>query len=133
MKTNHIKRKLLLLAHLCISSCPVDAAYAVDPDSCDPILHVPFIDAEMVRVSTLAKFVSLNLGNNGRRNPETNPQGWYYDDYVRAQVKLLMGNTQDAYVISTDIILSSRASTRYLKAVYILDSSAQRLLATHPV
>ena len=133
MKTNHIKRNLLLLAHLCISSCPVDAAYAVDPVSCDSIIHIPLIDAEMERVATLAKFVSLNLGNNDRANPATNPQGWYYDNYVRAQVNLLMGNTQDAYVTSTDIILSSRASTRYFKAGYVLDLSAQRLLATHPV
>ena len=132
MKTSHIKRKVLLLAHLCISSCPVDASYAVDPVSCNSILKTTLMDVELQRVATIAKFVSLNLGNNDRANPATNPQGWYYDDYVRAQVNLLMGNTQDAYVISTEIILSSRASTCYFKAGYVLDLSAQRLLATHP-
>ena len=132
MKTNHIKRRLLLLAHLCISSCPVDAAYAVDPVSCNSIFQKTLMDVELQRVATLAKFVSLNLGNNDRPNPATNPQGWYYDDYVQAQVNLLMGNTQDAYVISTKIIISSRTSTCYFKAGYVSDLSTQRLLATHP-
>ena len=131
MKTNHIRRKVLLLALLCISSCPVEASYAVDPVSCNSILKTTLMDVEIQRVATLAKFVSLNLGNNDRENPATNPQGWYYDDYVRAQVNLLMGYTRDAYVFST-IILSSRASTCYFKAGYVLDLSAQRLFATHP-
>ena len=89
------------------------------------------MDVELQRVATIAKFVSLNLGNNDRANPATNPQGWTYDNYVRAQVGLLMGNTQDAYVISTEIILSSRASTCFFKAGVVLNLSAQRLLATH--
>ena len=110
MKPIRMMRKFLLVATLCISSCPADASYAIDPISCDPIIKGPFMDAEIERAATIAKFVSLNLGNNGRINPASNPQGWYYDSYVRAQVDLLMGEAQDAYVISGEAIFSHPTS-----------------------
>ncbi len=106
-------RKFLLVATLCISSYPVDGSYAIDPVSCDPITTGPFIEAELQRAATLAKFVSLNLANDARRNPSTNPQGWYNDNYVRAQVELLMGTAHDAYVFSTETILSFRSFRSY--------------------
>ena len=100
-------RKFLLLAALCISSCPAEAAYAIDPDSCNPNSDGAFLEAQLQRAATLAKFISLNLSNNnGRKNPATNPEGWYYDAYVQDQVKLLMGGASDAYVISTETIFS---------------------------
>lgn len=113
MKSNRLMRKFLLVATLCISSYPVDGSYAIDPVSCDPITTGPFIEAELQRAATLAKFVSLNLANDARRNPSTNPQGWYNDNYVRAQVELLMGTAHDAYVFSTETILSFRSFRSY--------------------
>lgn len=129
MKSNHILRKFLLVAILSISFCPADSSYAIDPNSCDSIILEPFLDAILQRVSTLAKFVSLNLGNNNRRDPAKNPQGWSYDGYVQTQVELLMGGAWDAYVFSAETILSSLSHTCYSKGRCLLRAAAQSLLS----
>ena len=108
-------RRIFLVALLCISSYPVDGSYAIDPVSCNPLTTGPLMEAELQRAATLAKFMSLNLANDNRRNPATNPQGWYYDNYVRAQVALLMGDGYDAYVFSTETFLFYCSSTCYVR------------------
>lgn len=119
--------RFLLAAILCISSYPVDGSYAIDPVSCDPASTGPFMQAEVQRASTIAKFISLNLANNERVNPATNPQGWYYDNYVRTQVELLMGDGYDAYVLSAESILSYCLYCSYacdLRVRYVSKASA---------
>lgn len=103
MRTNHIIRKFLFSAILCISSfSPVNAItqYAIDDVSCNQGQYrgkyEPFLDRQMSRVTTLAKFMSLNLGNNDRQAPGRNPEQWQVDSYINDLVILLMGDTQEA-------------------------------------
>ena len=98
MKTNHIIRRLLFLAALCISSSDALIRFAIDPTSCSAGGYENFLLAKLRRVSTIGKFMSLNLGNSDSQGFLRNPWKWQLDGHINDQIKLLMGDTQDAYV-----------------------------------
>ena len=56
--------------------------------------------------------MSLNLGKNDYGGGLQNPQRWVLDDYINNQVKLLMGDTQDAYVSSGELAPLSVLNTQ---------------------
>ena len=123
MKANHLIRKLLLFATLSIfSPSPVEAAaYAIDLISCNPAQQL-FLEAQLKRASTIAKFVSLNLGSN-----MSNRQGWYLNGYIMNYVTLLMGDARDAYVLSAAMTPSYQCHTRDV-ASDILGKLVSRIL-----
>lgn len=106
MKVNSIIRNVLLLATLSLfSSCPAEASYAIDTNSCNTG-EANFIKAQSIRATTIGKFVSLNLNPGAPVGGEENPYGWSMDGYIGEQITLLMGDAQEAYVVSGAFTIS---------------------------
>lgn len=96
MKANGVISRFLLFATLFLfSSTPAEAqGYAIDYVSCSTAQQI-FMEDQLLRATTIGKFVSLNLGDNLRQ-----AQGWYLKGWIMNFVTLLMGDAQDAYVLS---------------------------------
>ena len=97
MKIDYSIRRFYFLASLYFSfSGSVEALtkYAID-DSCSAGGYDVYVRRQLSRVVTIAKFMSLNLGFTGSQGPEENPEHWQQDQYIKDNLKTLMGNAED--------------------------------------